>query len=67
MILLYFYNNRNIRRKQPSDIIIAFRTFCEMLTPEQASKCMLIMHTQPKDPNGTDLPEIAINCVVVYM
>ena len=56
---IVFYNNRNIRRKQPSDIIIAFRTFCEMLTPEQADKCMLLMHTQPKDPNGTDLPEIA--------
>ena len=54
-----FWNNRNIRRKQPSDIILAFKTFCDTLTKEQADKCLLIMHTQPKDPNGTDLPSVA--------
>ena len=53
------YNNRNIRRKQPADLILAFRTFCDSIGKEKASKCMLIMHTQPKDPNGTDLPEVA--------
>ena len=53
-----FYNNRNIRRKQPSDIIIAFKHFCDTLPRDQADKCLLLMHTQPKDPNGTDLPEI---------
>jgi len=26
---------------------------------EDAQKCMLLMHTQPKDPNGTNLPEIS--------
>tara|TARA_R100000322_G_scaffold165609_1_gene131124 strand:+ start:256 stop:1641 length:1386 start_codon:yes stop_codon:yes gene_type:complete len=54
-----FYNNRNIRRKQPSDIILAFRTFCEMIGRDKAKECLLLMHTQPKDPNGTNLPEIA--------
>ena len=54
-----FYNNRNIRRKQPADIILAFRAFCDTLTKEEASKCMLLMHTQPTDPNGTNLPEVA--------
>ncbi len=54
-----FYNNRNIRRKQPADIILAFRAFCDTLTKEDASKCMLLMHTQPTDPNGTNLPEVA--------
>jgi glycosyltransferase involved in cell wall biosynthesis len=29
-----------------------------MLPEEESSRCMLLMHTQPKDPNGTDLPEI---------
>ena len=53
-----FYNNRNIRRKQPADIILSFKTFCDMLPKEQSDRCMLLMHTQPKDPNGTDLPEI---------
>ena len=56
---IFFYNNRNIRRKQPSDLILAFKAFCDMLGPEKSNKCMLLMHTQPKDPNGTNLPEVA--------
>tara|TARA_R110001592_G_scaffold10504_7_gene54381 strand:- start:9136 stop:10593 length:1458 start_codon:yes stop_codon:yes gene_type:complete len=50
-----FWNNRNIRRKQPGDLILAFNAFCESLTPEQAKKCALLMHTQIRDENGTDL------------
>jgi len=50
-----YYNNRNIRRKQTSDIILAWNDFCETLTPEQANKCLLLMHTPVVDPNGTDL------------
>jgi glycosyltransferase involved in cell wall biosynthesis len=52
---ILFYNNRNIRRKQPSDVIYSFKLFCDMLTKEQASKCLLLMHTNPIDENGTDL------------
>ena len=50
-----FYNNRNIRRKQPSDVIYSFKKFCDKLTKQQASKCLLLMHTNPIDENGTDL------------
>jgi len=50
-----FWNNRNIRRKQPGDLILAYKHFCDKLPPEQASKCVLLMHTQGSDPNGTDL------------
>lgn len=50
-----FYNNRNIRRKQPSDVIYSYRLFCDMLTKEQAENCLLLMHTSPVDNNGTDL------------
>lgn len=50
-----FFNSRNIRRKQPGDIILAFRRFCDKLTPEQAKKCCLVMKTQIADENGTDL------------
>ena len=50
-----FYNNRNIRRKQPSDVIYSFKLFCDMLPKEKADKCLLLMKTQPIDPNGTDL------------
>jgi len=56
---IFFYNNRNIRRKMPGDIILAFKTFCDTLSEEEANKCALLMHTQPKDENGTDLPEVA--------
>jgi len=54
-----FYNNRNIRRKMTSDVILAYKTFCDKLTPEEAKKVCLLMHTQPVDENGTDLPEVA--------
>jgi len=53
-----FYNNRNIRRKMTSDIILAFKTFCDMLPKEKANKCALLMHTQPIDDNGTHLPNV---------
>ena len=52
---ILFFNNRNIRRKQPSDVIYAFKLFCDMLPKEKADKCMLLMHTSPVDENGTDL------------
>ena len=54
-----FYNNRNIRRKMTGDVILAFKEFCDKLTPEQANKVCLLMHTQPVDENGTDLPTVA--------
>jgi glycosyltransferase involved in cell wall biosynthesis len=50
-----FFNNRNIRRKQPSDVMYAYRLFCDMLPKESAEKCLLLMHTTPIDQNGTDL------------
>ena len=49
------YNNRNIRRKQPSDVIMSFKLFCDKLPKEKSDKCVLIMHTAPIDQNGTDL------------
>lgn len=50
--------NRNIRRKQPGDVILAYKQFCDKLSPEEAQKCVLVMHTQPVDDNGTDLPAV---------
>jgi glycosyltransferase involved in cell wall biosynthesis len=52
---ILFYNNRNIRRKQPSDVIYSFKLFCDKLPKEHADKCLLLMHTNPVDENGTDL------------
>lgn len=51
-----FYNNRNIRRKQTSTIMLAYRTFCDNLPKEEAAKCVLFLHTHPVDEAGTDLP-----------
>lgn len=50
-----FFNSRNIQRKHPSDLILAYRLFCDQIGKEAAKKCALILHTASKDPNGTDL------------
>ena len=52
---ILFWNNRNIRRKQPGDVILSFKHFCDQLPKEKADRCALLMHTAPIDENGTDL------------
>jgi len=52
------WNSRNIRRKNASDIILAWRTFLDQLPVEKAKKCILILHTDPVDEHGTDLPAV---------
>lgn len=52
---IVFWNNRNIRRKQPGDVILAFNAFCQQLPKEKADRCALLMHTATVDANGTDL------------
>jgi glycosyltransferase involved in cell wall biosynthesis len=54
-----FWNNRNIRRKQPGDVILAFKHFVDQLPAEQQNKVALVMHTQAVDENGTDLRAVA--------
>jgi len=56
---ILFWMNRNIKRKQPSDVIWAFAKFRDSLPKEDQDKVCLIMHTAPKDPNGTDLFKVA--------
>jgi glycosyltransferase involved in cell wall biosynthesis len=53
------WNNRNIRRKQPGDLVLAFKHFVDQLPADQKSKVALLMHTQPIDDNGTDLRAVA--------
>ena len=53
-----FYNNRNIRRKMTSDTIMAFREFAYKLPKEKRDKVAYVLHTQPVDQNGTDLPAV---------
>jgi|TARA_B100001093_G_scaffold82558_1_gene73974 glycosyltransferase involved in cell wall biosynthesis len=52
------YNNRNIRRKMTSDTILAFKEFAYRLPKEQRDKTAFVLHTQPIDNNGTDLPAV---------
>lgn len=56
--MVFFYNNRNIRRKQTSNIILGYKMFCDSLPKEEAAKCCLLMHTHPIDNSGTDLPAV---------
>jgi glycosyltransferase involved in cell wall biosynthesis len=57
-----YWSNRNIRRKQPVDVILAFDKFVEALAPEQRSKVCLLMHTTPVEEHGTDLPRTIAEC-----
>ena len=52
---MVFWNNRNIRRKQPGDLILAFDHFRKSLPEDKQNRVALVMHTQPVDENGTDL------------
>jgi hypothetical protein len=52
------YLNRNIRRKQPGDTVLAYKTFLDSLTPEQRNECCIIFHTAAVDEAGTDLKAV---------
>lgn len=53
--MLFFWNNRNARRKQSGSLIYWFKDFLDIVGHDKA---MLLMHTEPKDPNGQDLEAI---------
>jgi glycosyltransferase involved in cell wall biosynthesis len=65
-----FWNNRNIRRKQPGDVILAFKSFVDSLPEDKQSRVALVMHTQAIDENGTDLRAVwktlAPTCKVIF-
>ena len=52
---IFFWNNRNARRKQSGTLIWWFKEFLDEVGHDKA---MLLMHTDPKDPHGQDLPHI---------
>lgn len=59
-----FHNNRNIRRKMTSDLILAFKLMYDKIKeqdPKQAEKIRLILHTEAVDNNGTHLPAVIKN------
>ena len=52
------WNNRNIHRKHPGDVVLAYRHFCDLVDKnggDAKKDCLLYMHTTPVDNNGTDL------------
>ena len=53
-----FFNSRNIRRKCIPDTILAWKLFTETLTNEEQNKCNFILHTDPVNDAGTDLPAV---------
>lgn len=53
--LVFFWNNRNARRKQSGSVIWWFAEYLKKVGKDKAT---LIMHTEAKDPNGQDLNAI---------
>lgn len=52
---LFFWNNRNARRKQSGSLIFWFKDFLDKVGKDSA---VLLMHTNPKDDHGQDLEAI---------
>ena len=64
-----FWNNRNIHRKHPGDVILAYKHMCDLINKNGGTAvedCILLMHTQPIDPNGTDLTAVAAELCPEY-
>lgn len=52
--LVFFWNNRNARRKQSGSVVWWFAEFLK----KTAKKATLVMHTDPRDVHGQDLHAI---------
>jgi len=52
---IFFWNNRNARRKQSGTLIWWFKEWLDKVGHEKA---VLLMHTDARDPHGQDLPHI---------
>ena len=53
--VVFFWNNRNARRKQSGSVIWWFNEFAKEVGPENVQ---LIMHTDPRDQHGQNLETI---------
>ena len=52
---IFFWNNRNARRKQSGTLIWWFKEWLDQVGHDKA---MLVMHTDARDQHGQDLPHI---------
>lgn len=56
---ILFWSNRNIKRKRPSDVILAYKEFVKKVHKQQdKKKVMLLLHTDALDSYGTNLYEV---------
>jgi glycosyltransferase involved in cell wall biosynthesis len=53
--VIFFWNNRNARRKQSGSLIFWFKKFLDKVGHDKAT---LVMHTEVKDEHGQDLQRI---------
>jgi glycosyltransferase involved in cell wall biosynthesis len=53
--VMFFWNNRNARRKQSNSLIFWFKQFLDEVGHDKAC---LLMHTDPKDPHGPNLEAV---------
>ena len=56
--MIFFWNNRNARRKQSGSLLMWFSEFADEVGPENVN---LIMHTDPHDPMGQDLETLMVD------
>ncbi len=47
--------NRNIRRKNPGDVALAYKHMMDKLTPEERKDCVFVWHAAVSDDNGTNM------------
>ena len=60
--MIFFWNNRNARRKQSGSLLYWFKEFLDNVGRDKA---VLIMHTDPKDQFGQDL-EVIIHSLELH-
>ena len=60
------YVNRNIRRKSPGDVALAYKHMMDKLTPEQRKECVFVWHSAPVDENGTDMKAVCSTLLPEY-
>jgi len=54
--VVFFYNSRNARRKRTSDVLVTFKRLLDKVGQDKA---FLLMKTDPNDPEGGNLVEVA--------
>ena len=64
------WNNRNIHRKHPADLVLAFKHFVDQLPDAEKTRVALLLHTAAVDNNGTDLRAVAAaiapDCKIIF-